>query len=82
MLNKSNKPKKTLKKFEYMGYSIQSYKLGKNSYEFFIGNLSGYGHLKVANIRAKDFISSKKKLKNWMKKGGHLKGGVSRKAYL
>jgi len=74
--------KKILKKWEYMGYPVQSYKIGNKSYEFVVGNKSGYGNMKVATIRAKDLITAKKKLKNWMQKDGHHKGGISRKSYL
>lgn len=65
-----------------MDYPVQSYKLGENSYEFVIGNKSGYGNMKVANVKSKDLITARKKLKKWMQKDGHHKGGISRKAYL
>ena len=74
--------KKTLRKFSYMDYPIQTYKLGKKTYEFVVGSPTGYGNLKVANVRSKDLITAKKKLRIWMRKNGHYKGGINRKAHL
>jgi len=74
--------KKTLKKFKYMDYPVQTYKLGEKTYEFVVVNKSGYGNLKVVNIRSKDLISAKKKLKKWMTKDGHHKNGINRTSYL
>lgn len=66
--------KKTLKKFKFMGYPVQPYKLGKTSYkmyiyEFGIGNKSGYGIYEYVNLKAKNLITAKKKVKRWIKSG-------------